>query len=349
MYSRMTMKSYKYKQQVSLGTDQTGKRIRKWIYANSKNELALIRARLQDRYKNGGIPVHATFREYADLWMETYKQNKSAATRNAYEHSLRKCDLINAIPVERITNTDLQRLINSVWSMPETARKLSITLHQIFSQLIRDGVIDRNPADGLELPKKPRKGKRVLQPEELARIRELLSSDVLDAQKRAFLAVLYYFGLRPEEARALTSTDFDFKMGELTVSRALSYANELGEIKGTKTDNIRVLPIPTAALDMLKEYCDGKEYLFTKVTDGELHTKTSYRRLWASIVKAIDPAPGFTPYVLRRNYATNLYYSGISLKKAAYLMGHSDTKMIMEVYAQIDDSKENLDAVRNFL
>lgn len=342
---------YKYKQQISLGTDQSGKRIRKWIYANSKNELALKKARLQERYQNGGLPVNATFKEYADLWMDTYKQNKSAATRNAYQHSLDKCEMIYSVPVERITNMDLQRLINSVWTMPETARKLSLTLHQIFTQLVRDGIIDRNPADGLNLPKKVKKDKRVLLPEELTKIRSLLSSDALEDQKKIFLSVLYYFGLRPEEARALMPGDFDFNIGVLTVSRALSFANELGELKGTKTDNVRSLPIPTAASHMLKAYCDqlDKDYLFTKITDGELHTKTSYRRMWSSIVKAIDPAPGFTPYVLRRNYATNLYYSGISLKKAAYLMGHADTKMIMEVYAQIDDSKENLDAVRNFV
>lgn len=35
-----------------------------------------------------------------------------------------------------------------------------------------------------------------------------------------------------------------------------------------------------------------------------------------------------------------LYYSGISIKKAAALMGHTDTKMIMQVYAHLDDEKE---------
>lgn len=35
-----------------------------------------------------------------------------------------------------------------------------------------------------------------------------------------------------------------------------------------------------------------------------------------------------------------LYYSGISQKKAVELMGHSDLKMIMEVYAHLDEQKE---------
>lgn len=48
-----------------------------------------------------------------------------------------------------------------------------------------------------------------------------------------------------------------------------------------------------------------------------------------------------TPYTFRHNYATLLYYSGISLKKAAYLMGHNDTKMIMKIYAHLDEEREN--------
>ncbi len=35
-----------------------------------------------------------------------------------------------------------------------------------------------------------------------------------------------------------------------------------------------------------------------------------------------------------------LYYSGITIKKAAALLGHSNTKMIMEVYSHLDEEKE---------
>lgn len=55
----------------------------------------------------------------------------------------------------------------------------------------------------------------------------------------------------------------------------------------------------------------------------------------------VDKINGITSYTFRHNYATMLYYSGISLKQAAKYMGHSDTKMIMEVYAHLDESKEN--------
>ena len=78
--------------------------------------------------------------------------------------------------------------------------------------------------------------------------------------------------------------------------------------------------------------------------------------MWESIVNKMNvaestddeksmkqkPINGLTAHIFRHNYATMLYYSNISLKKAAQLMGHSDTKMIMDVYAHLDDKQENV-------
>lgn len=38
------------------------------------------------------------------------------------------------------------------------------------------------------------------------------------------------------------------------------------------------------------------------------------------------PISGLTAHILRHNYCTMLYYSGISILKAVELMGHSDKK-----------------------
>lgn len=53
-----------------------------------------------------------------------------------------------------------------------------------------------------------------------------------------------------------------------------------------------------------------------------------------------QPITGLTAHIFRHNYCTMLYYSGVSQKKAVELMGHSDIKMIMEVYAHLDEQKE---------
>ncbi len=57
-----------------------------------------------------------------------------------------------------------------------------------------------------------------------------------------------------------------------------------------------------------------------------------------------EPITGLTAHIFRHNYCTMLYYSGISQKKAVELMGHSDLKMIIEVYAHLDEEKEAVQA-----
>ena len=59
------------------------------------------------------------------------------------------------------------------------------------------------------------------------------------------------------------------------------------------------------------------------------------------------PIHDLTAHIFRHNYATMLYYSGISLKKAAALMGHADTKMIMEVYSHLNEQKEQTETKLN--
>lgn len=58
---------------------------------------------------------------------------------------------------------------------------------------------------------------------------------------------------------------------------------------------------------------------------------------------------GFTPYILRHTYAT-FFYSGVRLKDAEYYMGHSDSKMLSQVYIHLDKKqlREN-NIIENFV
>lgn len=351
--------AWKYKQQIRLGYDSNGKPVRKWIYSNSKEDLIYQKRMLQKAAKEGPISTDTTFKEYADQWVDVYKSHTALATQSSTKHDIAECESIHYIPVSKITSMDCQAIINKHQNEPDAAKKLSLTLNGIFRQLVTDGIIQRNPAAGLRLPKKVKGKQRVMSDAEKGAVRKLLrrSDTRLSQHDKTFLCVLYYLGLRPEEARGLMKQDFNWTRKEVTIERALAFDGNVGYIKDTKSYNIRTLPVPDAAVPWLKSYCAGLSgmYLFTK-DDGLPHTSTTYKHLWKRIRKEInlsvggtsdiDAVAGFVPYCFRRNYATTLFYSGISLKKAAYLLGHSTTKMIIEIYAQIDDQRENLDALR---
>lgn len=50
----------------------------------------------------------------------------------------------------------------------------------------------------------------------------------------------------------------------------------------------------------------------------------------------------FTPHTFRHTYATNLYYAGVDVKTAQYLMGHSSVDITLKIYTHLDAEKTDM-------
>lgn len=344
----------KYSDRIYLGTGPDGKPIRKRITGNTKAELEANRRKVLAEYGSVRSPSDITLGKYAEKWFSSNKSVRSANTQAMYLYAIKKLAPISSLKLKDVTRVDLQEVINSYWDEPSACQKLTMTIKAIFRAAAVDGIINYNPALTLERPKVIKKPRRILSSQEVFAIRSALD----DPMERLYIDVLYCFGLRPGEAWALMPSDFDLKKKRLTVSRAVAFDVNVPVIKGTKTDNVRRLPIPDMLIPELKDYFAALPglYLF-HLRNGQLLTKSAATKLWARIIKKANAAlggnehicvtEGITQYTFRRTFATDLYYSGISMKKAAQLMGHTDTKMIMEVYAQLDDEREDLSALND--
>ena len=127
-----------------------------------------------------------------------------------------------------------------------------------------------------------------------------------------------------------------------------------------KTDNgFRTVPIPESTAKFLKSFLssiNGTQIFSCK--NGSLITKSSYVKMWSSIVKKMNYAAGgtdafpvidgLTAHIFRHNYCSNLCYQvpAISIKKIAQLMGDTE-KMVLNVYNHIIDEKEDPASVVN--
>ena len=111
--------------------------------------------------------------------------------------------------------------------------------------------------------------------------------------------------------------------------------------------SLRIVPLPDKYINMYGEYLKGFTGLIwarEKQPDTPL-TDNFFDTFWRRIIKklsAVCPSCSeLTAHMFRHNYATMLYYSNISLKMAAKLLGHANTNMIMSIYAHLDEEKEN--------
>lgn len=343
----------RYETKVFLGYDDTGRRIRKSVFAKSSAELERKVFEIRQQIKESTYIINDTMliKDYCNKWYDTYKSHKETNTKAMYKNIINKhiCPCLGDLMIKQLKKQDIQAMLNSRYDRPRTCHQIVLVLKQIIDEMKMDKCISpldaENLTKNLSIPKYKAREKRALNKLELEAIRK---SD-FTIRERAFVYILFYFGLRREEALGLMKNDFDFINNKLHIQRAIIFNKNNSECKGTKSfAGERSIDIPVECLDFFKSYLSSLHtlYLFTKL-DGTAITKSSYDKMWKSILKKMNDAVmtdygiNITAHYFRHNYCTLLYYSDVSVGKAVELMGHADYRIIMNIYKHLDEEKEN--------
>jgi len=334
----------RYFTQVSTGKyDEDGKPIRIPVYGTSSRDLERKVGEIKTDLKRG---IYADdrgmfFGEYAKVWYEAKKGTVKAGTAKDYLNIVKNhFGKINNIRLKDLTKTDIQAQINSEVS-EEIRRRIVITVKQILESAIDDGLVYKNVARTIKQTIPKRKEKDILSDLEKRAIKKCEFTDM----EKMFVDILFGCGLRRGEALALTPKSIDFNRGGISVTRAISY-QEPGLIKEPKTNaSIRFVPAPQWLLNELRTYLDSLNclYLFHG-SEGQIMPQATYKRFWKGIRKKINEALGgndnisltsITPHTFRHNYATLLYYSGVDVKEAQRLLGHSTIRITLDIYTHL--------------
>lgn len=225
--------------------------------------------------------------------------------------------------------------------------------HMIFKQCMgqakKDGLIPTNPMENVERPS-VRKQDKVQKITPLSR--EEIAS-LLEASKgskyHALWLLLLTTGLRPSEALALEWDAVDFENGSIQVKQGMSRVGQGEyEIGGLKTDSShRRVPMPPTLADGLKAHRASvrqKQMLIGKRSElvfpnGAFAPMdiSKVRKAWKRACKRAEGVPVVRLYDTRHSVATNLLRAGMNPKAAAEILGHSSTKMLLDVYSHLTD------------
>ncbi|MDO5117111.1 MAG: site-specific tyrosine recombinase XerD [Eggerthellaceae bacterium] len=210
-------------------------------------------------------------------------------------------------------------------------RRLSV-LKGFFRFLVREGVIDRNPADTIPLPKTPQALPDVLT---IAQVNAILDApfekNPAGWRDHALLEVLYGCGLRVSEASGLDLYNAVLPEEYLLITG-----------KGNKE---RIAPISGTALKALNDYLEyGRPELarkqkkpcaavFLNSRGGRL-TRQSIHSIVAraGLIIGVD---GLHPHTLRHSFATHLLEGGADLRVIQELLGHSDISTT-QIYTHVN-------------
>ncbi|MBM2855025.1 MAG: recombinase XerC [Steroidobacteraceae bacterium] len=211
---------------------------------------------------------------------------------------------------------------------PRSVQRRLSALRGFFNYLIREKVIEANPAADIRAPKAARRLPKTLDVDQVASLLTRKTADPLSRRDLAMLELLYSSGLRLAELVGLDVGDLD--LADRTV-RVLG--------KGSKT---RILPVGRQAITTLRTWLSdrativkpGVMALFVGQSGRRIGGRAVQQRIrrWAAGSELGIPVH---PHLLRHSFATHLLESSRDLRGVQELLGHADISTT-QVYTHLD-------------
>ena len=333
-------------------------------YGDKKNALRMAKkARdqaldelMMGSYGSQDLTVEDCFNASLDL-MNLSKKTKKWHT-HTYMSMMADFEQLRYKQIRKVTTEDVLVNMNRYAEShsQDGISRCKTIWHQIFqtAQMKEIPVIDRTIAiktPRSKVPTKPRQ--MVCTYEDVMVTLENLQTygDSDRAYKRSrdlhdIILVMFYTGMRPQEALALAKSEIDLDSGIITVYQSVgSTISKTRQIISTKTDgSLREIPIAEELAPLLKELCDrmDSDLIFTDV-DGLPYEIADLDTVLRNMREKRN-LPRVTLYMCRHLFATDVYGMAKNKKSAQRLMGHKSESMTL--YYLNDDSKEKYSLVQ---
>ena len=199
------------------------------------------------------------------------------------------------------------------------ARKLA-AVRSFYRYLTRQGLVSRNPIEGMRTPKQPKSLPRVLTKDDADALMSFPAEQTVGSLRdRAMLETLYSTGARVSELVALD-------VGDILESEGLVRLQG----KGRKE---RIVPIGDIALDAIRRYRLNlpiqrsgvhRQAVFCNRRGGRL-TSRSVARI-VTLYSSRLAGGAVSPHTLRHSFATHLLDEGADLRSIQEMLGHASLR-----------------------
>lgn len=193
-------------------------------------------------------------------------------------------------------------------------RKLA-AIRALFKYLLREGAVEKNPAELVATPKKEKRVPFHLTIDEITALVEAPhGTELLALRDRAILETLYSCGIRVSELTGLDVAAVDLEDG-------------LVRVVG-KGDKERIVPLGSYARRAITAYLASRGYppdsapLLLNARGGRL-TSRSVARIIDKYILKLATIKKVSPHTLRHTFATHLLEGGADLRAIQELLGHA--------------------------
>jgi len=232
-----------------------------------------------------------------------------------------------------ITEENIQKFLNILkkkGKSPATLSRMLVSIRSIFTYLVKEEVLDTNPAHFIHQPQVKRKPPEILSEEEIIiLLKQPDATSVKGIRDKAMLELMCATGVTVSELLNLCFEDLNFEENTICC-------------KGD--DKERTLPVHEGAFVYLEKYLLQSRAILLAQKESDVfflncQGKPMTRQGFWKIVKQYGEKAGLkddlTPATIRNSFAAHKSHHGADLKQIQELMGHA-RRSSTEIYTQLD-------------
>ncbi len=339
------------------GKDENGNRLREWGSGYPKKKAAQdAMAEAMSRHARGVYiaPSETLVGEWLKTWLNS-RTSIADTTRGGYQYEVNRLTrAFGTRKLQQLTPTAIsgfyRELIQSGLSA-KTIKNCAGVLHKALNDAVRDGVLVRNPADGVELPRAQRPEMKVWTAAELRRFLRYTESHRLHA---AF-SLMCTSGMRRSELLGINWANIDWDNARVAVVDTVVPVDNkpvlrIGETKSKKSTRVIALDDTTLAVLRAHKQRQNQERIaagpayeyrglvFANELGGILSPDTFTRTTKRLAAEAGVPA--LTPHAARHSWASIALSQGVAAKVVQERLGHSSIAITLDRYSHLVDGMD---------
>ena len=362
-----------YFQMVLSFKDEAGKRKTKSISTGlpikgNKRRAEAMLMEMRKNFENGIVTKDIAqkgdilFADFLLDWLEMMRNSLEVTTYASYAKAIKNriapYYYEKQIKLKDLIPKDIQDYYQYGLNVEKVSANTVIHRHanirKALQYALRTGLIDYNPADRVERPRKEKYHAAIYNDQELDILFKIVKG------KKIELAIILgaFYGLRRSEVVGLKWDAIDFERKTLTIKHTVTEVTLDGKVlvvdkERTKTKaSHRTLPLVAPFEELLyrmkaeqernRKLCGGvycTKYLdFIYVDELGERIKPNYITQHFSIVIKNNGLKKIRFHDLRHSCASLLYANGVSLKEIQEWLGHSDISTTSNIYTHLDYS-----------
>ncbi|MBI4333030.1 MAG: site-specific integrase [Chloroflexi bacterium] len=358
---------------LSLGNDPaTGKRLRQWVSVKgNKKDAEKKLGELLHQLDTGSFikPDKLLFGDYLDQWLRDYCEcNLAPNTTQTYAWFVEKHikPALGQVALGQLRPEHLQRLYSDKLSDgrrdgsgglgDRSVRYIHTTVHRALKSAVKLGMITRNPADAVDVPKVKHREMRTMDETDI----HILLEHARSTEYYPLCYLALFSGMRRSELLALRWSDIDLLLCQVSVTRTLHQLHNREIIfRQPKTaKSRRLIALTPSTTSVLREHHDAQEKVNRALgipfngdglvfcqPDGRPLLPDSVTQAWRHLVKRAGLS-GIRLHDCRHTHASLLLKQGVHPKIVQERLGHASIQITLDTYSHVAPGLQEAAAAR---